>query len=140
MLAADFGVGQVLWSILWFFLFLIWIVLFSNVVVDVFRSHDLSGVAKAVWVVALIVLPYLGVLVYLIARGDRMHEHAVGQARQQEAAVQDYIRDVAGSSPATELERLDGLRTRGVITDEEFTALKARIVGGDTAHPTASPA
>jgi hypothetical protein len=128
MLAAEFGVGQVLWSILWFFLFLIWIVLFVNVVIDVFRSHDLSGVAKALWVVALIVLPYLGVLVYLIARGDKMHERAAGDARAQESAMQDYIRGVAGSSPAAELERLEGLRTRGVISDEEFAALKAKTL------------
>lgn len=128
MLAAEFGVGQVLWSLMWFFLFLIWIVLFFNVVVDVFRSSDLSGIAKAVWVIALVVLPYLGVFVYLIARGDRMHERQARDVRAQEEAVRDYIRSVSGSSPASELERLDGLRSRGVISEEEFAALKAKIL------------
>ena len=128
MFAAEFGVGQVLWSILWFFLFLIWIMLFFNVIVDVFRSSDLSGIAKALWVVALIVLPYLGVFIYLIARGDRMHERGVKDLQSQEAATQEYIRSVAGSSPASELERLEGLRDRGVISAEEFAALKAKVL------------
>ena len=127
-MAAEFGVGQVLWSILWFFLFLIWIVLFFNVVVDVFRSSDLSGVAKALWVIALIVLPYLGVFAYLIVRGDKMHERQAREVRAQETAAQEYIRSVAGASPAAELERLDGLRSRGVISDEEFAALKAKVL------------
>lgn len=128
MLAADFGVGQVLWSLLWFFLFFIWIMLFFNVAIDIFRSSDLSGVAKAIWIIALILLPYLGVFIYLIARGDKMHERAAKDFQAQEAATADYIRNVAGASPAAELERLDGLRSRGVISDEEFASLKAKIL------------
>lgn len=128
MFAAEFGVGQVLWSILWFFLFFIWIMLFFNVVVDVFRSADLSGFAKALWVIALIVLPYLGVFIYLIARGDRMHERGVKDLQSHEAATQEYIRSVAGASPAAELERLEGLRDRGVISAEEFSTLKGKVL------------
>jgi ABC-type multidrug transport system fused ATPase/permease subunit len=128
MFAAEFGVGQVLWSLVWFFLFLTWIVLFFNVVVDVFRSSDLSGVAKAVWVLVLVVLPYLGVFIYLIARGGKMQERSMRMAEAQEAAAQDYIRNVAGSSPAQEIERLEALRSRGSISDDEFAALKGRIL------------
>lgn len=83
MLAAQFGTGQVFWSILWFFLFFMWIMLLFQVTVDIFRSHDLSGGVKALWILFVIVFPYLGVLVYLIARGGKMHEHQV-QAIQQD--------------------------------------------------------
>ena len=103
-LAADFGSGQVFLSILYFFLFFIWIWLLIVVFSDIFRSRDLGGVAKALWVIFVIVLPYLGVFVYLIARGHKMSEHAAETAEAQRA----YIRGVAGSSPspADELARL----------------------------------
>ena len=76
-LLAEFGTGQVLWSMLWFFLFFIWIWLLIMVFGDIFRSHDLGGLAKALWVIFVIILPYLGVFVYLIARGHKMQEHAM---------------------------------------------------------------
>ena len=93
MLAATFGTGQVFLEILYFFLFLIWIWLLIVVFSDIFRSQDLSGVAKAFWVFLVIVLPYLGVLIYLIARGGKMHEHAAQAAAAQDAAMKQYIRD-----------------------------------------------
>jgi hypothetical protein len=93
MLAATFGTGQVFLEILYFFLFLIWIWLLIVIFSDIFRSQDLSGIAKAFWVVFVIVLPYLGVLVYLIARGGKMHEHAAQAAAAQDAAMKQYIRD-----------------------------------------------
>lgn len=99
MFAASFGTGQVLWSIFWFFLFFIWIMLLFHVFADIFRSPDLSGVAKAAWSIFVIVLPYLGVFVYLIARGDKMQAHANAQAEQAEAARQAYIRSVVQSEP-----------------------------------------
>lgn len=128
---AQFGVGQVFLSILWFFLFFIWIMLVFQVVVDIFRSHDLGGVAKALWVIFIIVLPYLGVLVYLIARGGKMAERQMKEAQASQAAMDDYIRNAAGTSasPAQELERLAALKDNGVIDEAEFGRLKAKILG-----------
>ena len=94
MIAADFGTGQVLWSIFWFFVFFIWIMLLFHVFGDIFRSPDLSGASKAVWSVFVILLPYLGVFIYLIARGDKMQEHAIVQAQAMEEAQRAYIRSV----------------------------------------------
>ena len=85
VLADDFGTGQVFWSMLWFFLFFIWIWLLITVFADIFRSHDMGGFAKFLWVLFVIVIPYLGVFVYLIARGHKMHEHAIEAAQAQDA-------------------------------------------------------
>src|SRR5262245_29950472 len=95
VVAADFGTGQVLWSMLWFFLFFIWIWLLVVVFTDIFRSQDLSGWGKALWTIFVIVLPYLGVFVYLIARGQKMHEHAEQVARQQDDSMRRYVQSVA---------------------------------------------
>ena len=132
MLAAEWGTGQVLWSIVWFTLFFIWIWLLITVFADIFRSQDLSGVAKFLWVMFVIFLPYLGVFVYLIARGHKMHEHAVEQATAIDAAQRAYIRDAVGaapSSPSDELARLAQLRADGTIDEAEFQRLKAQVVG-----------
>jgi hypothetical protein len=131
MLASDFGTGQVFFSMIWFFLFFIWIWLLIMVFSDIFRSHDLGGWGKALWVIFIIVIPYLGVLVYLIARGHKMHDHAVEAAQAQDAAMRAYVRDAAGSggSPADELSRLADLKSKGVIDDAEFERLKAKVVG-----------
>ena len=127
MLADDFGTGQVFWSMLWFFMFFIWIWLLIVVFSDIFRSHDLSGLAKTLWVIFIILVPYLGVFVYLIARGHKMSEHAAQAAQAQDQANRQYIQSVtAGStSTAAELERLAGLKEQGVISEEEFQQLKA---------------
>jgi hypothetical protein len=130
--AAQFGTGQVFLSILWFFLFFIWIWLLIVVFSDIFRSDDLGGWAKALWTIFVVIVPYLGVLVYLIARGGKMHEHAAAAARQQDASARAYIQSVAGSSSsggaADELGRLADLRDRGVITDAEFQQAKAKAL------------
>jgi len=128
---AEFGVGQVLWSMMWFFLFFIWIMILFQVFIDIFRSHDLSGFVKFLWILFVIVLPYLGVFVYLIARGHKMSEHRMAEAKQQQAAMDDYVRSAAGtaSSPAAELERLANLKQQGVIDDAEFAAMKAKVLG-----------
>ncbi len=130
MLGSDFGSGQVLWSMLWFFLFFIWIWILITVFADIFRSHDLSGWAKAIWVIFVIFIPYLGVFVYLIARGHKMSEHAQEAVAAQQAAQTKYIQEAAGTagSPADELHRLADLKDRGVIDDAEFTKLKAKVV------------
>ena len=93
--ADGFGTGQVFWSMLWFFLFFIWIWLLIVVFADIFRSQDLGGWAKALWTIFVILVPYLGVFVYLIARGHKMGEHAAAAAQQQDAASRAYIQSVA---------------------------------------------
>ena len=103
VLAADWGTGQVFWSMLWFFMFFIWIWLLIIVFSDIFRSHDLGGVAKALWIIFVILVPYLGVFVYLIARGHKMQEHAVEAAQAQDDAMRTYIQSVTTASPADEL-------------------------------------
>ena len=131
MVVADFGTGQVLWSMVWFTLFFLWIWLLVVVFGDIFRSHDIGGVAKFLWVLFVIAVPYLGVFVYLIARGHKMHEHAVEAAQAQDAAARAYIQQAAGTaaSPADELARLADLKARGVIDDAEFQRLKAKAIG-----------
>jgi len=130
MVFAEFGSGQVFWSMLWFFLFFIWIWLLIAIFSDIFRSHDLSGWGKALWSIFVIILPYLGVFVYLIARGGKMREHALEAAQDQDLAMRSYIKDVAasGGSPAEELTKLADLKAKGVISDEEYEHLKARAL------------
>ncbi len=113
---------------LWFFLFIIWIWLVITIFIDVFRSDDLGGFAKAMWVLFLVFLPYLGVLVYVIARGSSMQERAMKQAADYEKAQRAYIQEVASSSPAEELTKLKDLRDQGVLTDAEFEAQKSKIL------------
>jgi len=133
MLLAEFGTGQVFWSMLWFFMFFIWIWMLIVVFGDIFRSPDLSGWGKALWTIFVIFMPFLGVFVYIIARGGKMRDRAMADAAQAEAAQRQYIQQVAGgtggaSSTAAELERLAGLKTQGIITEDEFQALKAKAL------------
>jgi hypothetical protein len=115
---------------LYFFLFIIWIWLLIMVFVDVFRSHDMGGWAKALWVIFIIVLPFLGVFIYLIARGGKMHERAAADAAQQQKAFDTYVQQTAGagSSAADQLSKLADLKNNGVITEDEFAAQKAKIL------------
>src|SRR5688572_18483627 len=101
LFAAEWGTGEVFWSMLWFFLFFIWIWLLILVFSDIFRSHDLSGWAKAIWIIAIILLPYLGVFVYLIARGHKMQDHAIQDAKAQDAAFRQYVQSAAGSGTSS---------------------------------------
>ena len=130
MLATEWGVGQVVLSMFWFTLFFIWIWLLIGVFADIFRSDDLGGWAKALWTFVIILTPYLGVFVYLIARGHKMHEHAVDRAKANDDAMRSYVQSVAGSdsSVAGELEKLAGLRDQGVISPEEFETGKAKVL------------
>jgi hypothetical protein len=121
---------DLLFSMLWLFLFFAWIWLVITVFIDIFRSDDLSGWAKALWVLFVIFLPLLGVLVYLIARGDGMSQRRMEEAAATRRAQDEYIRNVASSgSSADELAKLADLRDRGVITNEEFASQKAKILG-----------
>jgi hypothetical protein len=126
---AQFGSGQVLWSILWFFVFFIWIMMLFQVFGDIFRSPDLSGGMKAVWSLFIIFLPYLGVFIYLIARGPKMHENAMRSAQAADDATRAYIRSAAGgTSAADEISRLAALLASGAINDAEFAAAKAKVL------------
>src|SRR5262245_36545049 len=117
--AAEFGTGQVFWSMLWFFLFFIWIWLLIVVFADIFRSRDLPGWGKALWTLFVVILPFLGVFIYLVARGQKMHEHAEQAARQQDAAMRSYVQSVAGKGGgADEIARLAELRDKGVISED----------------------
>jgi Phospholipase_D-nuclease N-terminal len=133
MLAATFGTGQVVLSILWLFLFFIEIWLMISVFIDIFRSDDLPGWAKAAWIVFVLVLPLIGILAYLVIRGGKMRAHQVRMIQEQEEAFRRYILGVVGSSGhsvAGELTRLAELRDRGYLTDQEFRLLKAQTLGG----------
>src|ERR1700678_2346561 len=123
MLASSYPVLDAFLTMLYFFLFIIWIWLLIAVFVDIFRSHDMGGVAKALWVIFIIILPFLGVFVYLIARGGKMHERAAQQAAQQQKAFDSYVKQTAGAagnSTADQLSKLADLKSQGLITDDEF--------------------
>ena len=130
MLLATFGTGQVFWSLLWLFLCVIWLWLLIVVFTDIFRSPDLSGWAKALWTIFVVILPYIGVLVYMIARGHKMTEHAAQQSQAQEAQMRQYVQSVAGSSSSTaeEISRLHDLQAKGVLTQEEYEQAKAKLL------------
>ena len=131
MLAYSYPLLGVFWSMLWFFLFIVWIWLLIVIFADIFRSHDIGGFAKALWVIFIIILPFLGVCVYLIARGGKMQEHAVQQAKDQDQAMRAYIQDVnatSGGGTADQLAKLNDLKNQGVLTDAEFEAQKAKLL------------
>lgn len=131
LLAAEFGLGQMLWSILWFFLFVMWIWLVFSIFADILRAQDQSGWAKALWTLAIIVVPFLGVFIYLIVNGDKMNERADRAAREQEDAVQSYIRSAAGGGgTAHELARLADLHSSGSLSDAEYDSAKAKVLNG----------
>jgi len=117
------------WAMLWFYLFFIWIWLLIRIFADIFASKDLSGVAKALWTVFVVVLPLLGVLIYVMARGNSMQERALSQAAAQEQATREYIQGVAAApSTADELAKLAQLHQSGVLTEQEFAAQKAQLL------------
>jgi hypothetical protein len=140
MFAAEWGTGQVFWSMLWFFLFVMWIWLIVAIFTDIFRSPDLSGWGKALWSIFIILVPFLGAFVYLIARGHKMTEHAMDYSRKQDEAFRTYVSDIStasATSDAEQLEKLAALRAQGAIDDAEYAQMKARVVHG---QGTVSPA
>ena len=129
MLAYNYPILDLIWTMFMFFVFVLWIWLLIAVFMDIFRSHDLSGGVKALWVFFIIILPFLGVLIYLIARGGKMHERAAEQAVQQQKAFDAYVKQAAGSGSTTDdLAKLADLKQQGVISDAEFEAQKAKIL------------
>jgi hypothetical protein len=130
-LLAELGSGELLWDILWIFMFMIWFWLLITVFGDIFRSHDLGGFGKTLWIIFVIILPYLGIFVYLIARGKGMQERNIDAMKQQEAATRQYVQSVAGSTanPSEEIARLADLKEKGVISEAEFATAKAKVLG-----------
>ncbi len=131
MLATNYPILDIFLTTLYFFIFIIWLWLLFMVFIDIFRSHDLHGWAKALWVIGIIIMPYLGVLVYLIFRGGGMHERAARQAAQQQKAFDQYVKQAAGtpgSSTADQLSKLAELKTKGVLTDAEFESEKSKLL------------
>ncbi len=131
MLAASYPVLDAFLTMLYFFLFIIWIWLLIMVFMDIFRSHDMGGWAKALWVIFIVILPFLGVLVYLIARGGKMHERQAADAARQQKAFNEYVRQAAGTpgaDTASQLSQLADLKAKGVLTEQEFEAQKAKIL------------
>jgi hypothetical protein len=127
LVAADYPFLDVLWTMILFFAWVAWIWIAITVFVDIFRRHDIGGFAKAAWVVFVIVLPFLGVLIYLIAQHDGMRERSVKQAQAQQAAFDQYVRETAGGS-AAEIAKAKELLDAGTITQADFDAIKAKAV------------
>jgi hypothetical protein len=129
--SSSYPLLSVFWTILEFFLWVIWFWILITIFIDIFRSHDLSGLAKALWFLFVLFIPLIGVLVYLIARGGSMHERAAQRAQQQDAQARAYIQQAAAGAPANtadQLAKLADLRDRGVISAAEFDREKAKIL------------
>jgi magnesium-transporting ATPase (P-type) len=129
MLGSNYPLLNTFWTILYFFAFFLWLMILFRVIWDVFRSHDLSGLGKAGWLLFILILPFLGVFVYLIARGGSMHERDVRLAQAQDQALRSWVQQGSGSvSTADELTKLADLRSKGAINDAEFEKAKAKIL------------
>ncbi len=133
----DYPLLNLFWTMLWFFLWIMWLFLLFRVIMDIFRSHDLGGWAKAGWLVLTLVLPYLGVLIYVIARGRSMGARDAKEAKERDAAFKAYVRDAAGadagggatkSNHVEDLAKLAGLKDKGAITDEEYRQAKTKLL------------
>jgi hypothetical protein len=130
LIAADYPFLNILWTMIIFFAWVAWLVILFRIVADLFRRHDVSGWGKAGWMVVLIVLPFLGVLIYLIANGEHMAKRDAEQASAARADFDDYVKSVADTGgPAAEIDRGKQLLDSGAITQVEFEAIKAKAIG-----------
>jgi hypothetical protein len=129
---SDFGAAQVFWSILWFFLFVMWISLVLRVFADIMRARDLSGVAKALWAIAIIAVPFLGVFIYLLVNGDNMGRRNEQQARSFDEATRSYVQSTvdSGSTAGEQLGKLADLHSSGALSDDEYERAKANVLAG----------
>jgi len=128
MLGSSYPLLNTFWTILYFFVFFLWLMILFRVIWDIFRSHDLGGWGKAGWLLFILILPFLGVFVYLVARGGSMHERDVRVAQVQDQALRSWLQQSAGVSTADELTKLADLRSKGVINDAEFERAKSKIL------------
>lgn len=130
LLAAEWGTGQVLWSMIWLFMVVIWAWMIIVLFTDIIRSQDLSGWGKALWSLFIIFLPFVGILAYLIVRGGGMAERSAQAAQEANEATKAYIRDAAAvSSDADQLAKLADLHSSGKLDDAEYAAAKAKVIG-----------
>ncbi|MFE3328767.1 PLDc N-terminal domain-containing protein [Streptomyces sp. NPDC059176] len=128
-LAYDYPVLGAFWTVMWIFLWVMWLILLFRVIMDLFRDHEMNGWAKAAWLLFVLIVPFLGVLVYVIVRGRDMGKREVQQAREQQEAFNDYIRQTAkGSGTTDELARLSELKAKGDLSDEEFQQAKQKLL------------
>ena len=129
MLAADYPFLDVMWTMFVFFAFIIWFWILITVFADIFRRHDTSGFTKVLWMIFIIILPFLGVFIYLIANHDGMTERNVKQVKAQQAQMDEYVKSVAGSGGAAgEIEKAKGLLDSGAITQAEFDSIKSKAL------------
>ena len=129
VLASDYPFLNILWTMIIFFAWVCWIWLVIVIFTDIFRRRDTSGWAKAAWIIFIILIPFIGVLIYLIAQHDGMAERSAKQAEQMQQQTDDYIRNVAASEgPAGQIEKAKGLLDSGAITQAEFDSLKAKAL------------
>ncbi|WP_406180203.1 SHOCT domain-containing protein [Streptomyces sp. NBC_01006] len=129
----DYPALSVFWSMLWFFVWIMWLFLLFKIITDIFRDHEMSGWGKAGWLIFVIILPFLGVLIYVIVRGKGMTQRDVKSAQENEAAFQSYIRKTAGTAPAggshaDELAKLVDLKDKGALSEAEFQQAKAKLL------------
>lgn len=129
MLGSSYPLLDIFWTMLEIFAFVIWIFILFNIIFDIFRSRDLGGGAKAAWFLFVLFLPLIGVLAYLIVRGSTMHERRAQEAKEQQEAFDQYVRETAGGNTADELSKLADLKAKGVLTEAEFESQKAKILG-----------
>ena len=133
LVASDYPFLDVFWTMIIFFLWVIWIWILIMILTDVFRRHDTSGFAKAMWVLFVIFLPFLGVFIYLISQGHGMAERNAKHAQQAQAQTDEYIRSVAAGGAAGEIEKAKQLLDSGAISADEYAALKAKALAGGAA-------
>jgi hypothetical protein len=138
MVLAEVGFAELFWTMLWLFFLFMFIWVFVALLSDLFRDHELSGWAKAAWILVLVVFPLLGSLIYIIVRGQGMAERSTRSQQAARAEFDSYVRQAAsstGTGPVDDLTRLADLRSSGVISDQEFESMKARITGGHAGTP-----
>jgi MFS family permease len=129
MLLASYPFLDVFWTMFIFFLFFIWLMILFRIFGDIFRRHDIGGGAKTLWIIFVIILPFLGVLVYVLSQNEGMTQRAIERAQTQQAQMGSYVRSVAGGA-AGEIERAKGLLDSGAITQTEFDAIKQKALAG----------
>jgi hypothetical protein len=125
---ADITFGELLLVVAEIFLFVIWIWILFTIITDIFRDHEMSGWAKALWILFLVFIPFLTGLVYLIARGSGMRDRAIKAQTDAKAHFDEYVREQAHASPADELHKLNDLREKGALSQEEFDQAKAKLL------------
>ena len=129
MPTADISFGEMLLIVAEIFFFVIWIWILVAIISDLFRDHELSGGWKALWIFFLIVVPFLSALVYLIARGHGMRDRSIKEQAEVRKHFDSYVRETAGTTPVDELHKLNDLKEKGAISDEEFDRMKAKLIG-----------